>query len=317
MTLTERDLAVITAAKPIANTDEMSRADWLDLRRNGLGGSDVAAVLGISPWTSPYTLWRDKTGRNDHEDHSTVRLRAGAFLEPFVIAEACIADPDLIVNRAPYMLGHPDHRELFVDVDGIAAHAQRRTRGGFEAKTTELTMAHHWSDGVPAFYETQVFHSLAVTGFDWWTVTVMIGLGRIETYVVERDEEVIGQLVEAERAWWQRHVVEGVEPEADGSAATTAALSLITARAGERVTLTSSQEVDVREMFRQLHHDKTVQDEAAESEGKIKNRLRQTLGEATELVGPDGQTWATWRADKNGTRALRTAPGLARVKGGE
>lgn len=312
--LTERDLANVTAAKPIANTDEITRDEWLNLRRGGIGGSDAAAVLGISPWVSSYALWRDKTGRADSTDQSSTRLRAGQHLESFVIAEAQLKDPDLIVNRAPYMLGHPDHRELFVDVDGLALHRERRARGGFEAKTTELTMAHHWSDGVPSFYETQVFHSMAVTGFDWWQVAVMIGLSRVETYVVERDDEIIGMLTDAELAWWKRHVVEDVEPEADGSDATTAALSLIRARAGECVTLTSVETVEVGDMFRQLAHDRAVLAEAEQSEQRIKNRLRQMLGEATELIGDDGKTWATWREGKTGSRSLRTAPGLALVK---
>lgn len=312
-TLTERDVAVFTAAKINANTDELSRSDWLDLRRSiGIGGSDVAALLGISPWSSPYALWLDKTGRADSTDQSSTRLRAGTYMEPFVISEAEMKHTELHVSRAPYLLTHPDHRELFVDVDGFASSDLRRARGGFEAKTTEQMMAFHWADGVPAFYETQVFHSLAVTGLDWWMVAVMIGFGRIETYIIERDEELIERIVAAELAWWQRHVVEGEEPLADGSAATTAALSAIRARTGERVEL-----VDVTEtadMFRQLAHDKAVGEEADASVSTIKNRLRQIMGDATELVGPDGKTWATWRENKHGTRALRTDPGLALVK---
>lgn len=311
--LTERDVNVFTAARIVANTDEMTRPEWLDLRRSiGIGGSDVAALLGISPWSSPYALWLDKTGRADNTDQSSTRLRAGTFLEPFVISEAELKHPELHVSRAPYLLTHPDHRELFVDVDGFASSDLRRARGGFEAKTTEQMMAHHWTDGVPAFYETQAFHSLAVTGLAWWMVAVMIGFSRIETYVIERDEEVIGRIVDAELAWWQRHIIEGEEPIADGSSATTAALSTIQARAGKSVELVDVAEVEG--MFRQLDHDTTVQSEIENSVSEIKNRLRQIMGDATELVGPDGKTWATWRENKSGVRSLRTTPGLNLVK---
>ena len=61
--LTERDIAVITSAPVIARTDELTRAEWLQLRHSGLGGSDAAAVLGLSKWTSSYGLWLNKTGR--------------------------------------------------------------------------------------------------------------------------------------------------------------------------------------------------------------------------------------------------------------
>lgn len=300
MTLTERDVAVFTNAPAMANTDELTRTEWLALRRNGLGGSDAAAVLGLSKWTSPYTLWLDKTGRTpiEGDDGSTTRLRAGHHLEPFVIDEAQRAMDGLIVNRAPYMLRHPEHPCLFVDVDGFAALQTRRTRGGFEAKTAETMMAGEWADGVPAYYETQVFHSMAVTGLPWWVVAVLIGFGRIETYVVERDDDIIDALTAAEVAWWQRHVIEGEPPAIDGSKATTDALKLIEARAG---TVQVVNPAEVEDLFRQLAHDKAVIDEATASANTVKNQLRSLLDEATELQDDAGRTWATWRQAKPST----------------
>lgn len=315
--MSERDLACVTAAKPLARLDELTRTEWLDLRRStGIGGSDVAALLGLSPWSSPYALWLDKTGRKPPEDNSTMRLRAGHFLEPFVISEAEIKHPDLHVSRAPYMLGHPDHRELFVDVDGLAVSNERRARGGFEAKTTEQTMAHHWSDGVPSFYETQAYHSLEVTGLDWWMVAVMIGLGSqpLQTYVIERNEAIQAAIKTATLEWWQTHVVEGQPPAVDGSAATTEALSMIQANQGAVKVLEGEDLAAISDGFRQLAHDAALIADAEATTDTFKNQLRFFMDDATELVDDRGQTWATWRADKHGRRALRTTPGLNIVK---
>lgn len=301
MTLTEADMAVITAAPVIADTRDLSRAEWLQLRKAGLGGSDAAAVLGLSRWTSSFNLWLDKTGQAPDDDNSSTRLRAGNHLESFVIAEAELATPGLHVDHAPYMLAHPDHPILFADIDGAASLDSRRRRGGFEAKTAETTMGHHWSDGVPAYYETQVFHYLAVTGWDWWIVGVLIGFGRLEVHVVERDDEIIEALVAAELAWWQRHIIEGEPPVVDGSRAATEALALIEARAGAVRTLDPDEFADLEELYAQLAHDKAVMADASAGEDLAKNRVRQLMGEHTELADPDGRTWATWRRSKDKT----------------
>lgn len=303
MALTERDLGVITDAKVIAATDDLPRSDWLNLRRQGLGGSDAAATLGLSRWTSPYELWLDKTGRqfDDENDGASLAARTGHALEQHVIAEAERHMPEIHVDRAPYMLKHPEHPNLLADVDGIASSDKRRTRGLFEAKTAEVWMAGQWADGVPAYYEAQVAHYLAVTGFQWAVVAVLIGFTRLETYTIERNDEIVGQLVAHELAWWQRHVVEGEPPAVDGSKATTEALKLIEAKAGATTTLAEVTTFDPYEVFEQLAECKrriaVYEAEAA----TCKNQLRQAMGEHTELVDDAGRTWATWRSSKDRT----------------
>jgi putative phage-type endonuclease len=299
MSLTEHDLAGITAATVVADLREITREQWLDLRRQGIGGSDAAAVVGISKWTAAYSLWLDKTGRSTESEDST-RFRAGHFLEPFIAAEASRKhiDDGLILDECPFMLRHPDHDELFVDVDGLAWMKTRTRRGGSEYKTVSEFAASDWADGVPGYYEAQAFHSMAVTGLDWWLVAPMIGFGRVDTFIIERDDEIIEALVAREREWWQRHVVEDVEPTVDSSKAATEALALIEARAG---AVRVAEPDELEDLFRQLAHDKAVADEVTDSMALAKNTLRQMLGEATELEGPDGRRWATWRRAKGKT----------------
>ena len=55
-------LEAIGHAKAVADTAGMPRAEWLELRRRGIGGSDAAAVCGLDPWRSPFEVWLDKTG---------------------------------------------------------------------------------------------------------------------------------------------------------------------------------------------------------------------------------------------------------------
>lgn len=300
MTLTEADMRCITAAPIIARTDELTRPEWLKLRREGLGGSDAAAVLGISKWTSPYTLWLDKTGRLEPDvlDNSTLAARTGTALEAHVIAEAQNAVDGLHIDRAPYMLRHPDHPCLLANTDGLAWLQTRRTRGGAEAKTAEPMIAGQWADGVPAYYETQVYHYMGVTGLDWWIVAVLLGFGRLETYIVERNDEIIDALLAAEVAWWERHVLGDEPPPVDGSKVTTDALSLIEANAG--ATLVADPD-ELGELYQELAEQTAAAKAAEASVNTAKNRLRQILGDRTELVDPDGRTWATWRQARDAT----------------
>ena len=301
MTLTERDLAVITAAPIIANTDELTRAEWLTLRRSGLGGSDAAAVLGLSKWTSSYGLWLDKTGQAPDDDNSTLAQRRGTYLEEFILNEATAQDPDLHIDRAPYMLRHPDVPIMFANVDGLAVHTKRRGRGGAEAKNVHPFQVRDWPEGPPPYYEVQVLHYMAVLGLTWWVVVADCGGDDLRVHYVERDEDVIEALVAAEQQWWQRHVIEGIEPAVDGSKAATEVLALIEARAGAVKVLDPDEQAEVEDLFRQLAHDQEVVKEATSGVDLTKNTIRQMLGEATELEDTDGTRWATWRQQKDKT----------------
>ena len=67
------------------STKGMTRGTWLEARRGSLGGSDAAAVLGLNPYASPYSVWAEKTGRvPDKPDNEAMRL--GRDLEDYVAA---------------------------------------------------------------------------------------------------------------------------------------------------------------------------------------------------------------------------------------
>lgn len=301
MVLTERDMAVITDAPILACTDDLTRPEWLDLRRSGLGGSDAAAVLGLSKWTSAYGLWLDKTGQAPDGDNSTLAQRRGTFLEPFILAEATTADPDLHIDRAPYMLRHPEHAILRANIDGAAVHTKRLGRGGAEAKNVHPHAARDWADGVPGYYDAQVHHYMAVLGWSWWVVIADCGGDDLRIHYIERDDDLIDALVTREVEWWQRHIVDGQEPTVDGSKATTEALALIEARAGTSLVLDPDQLPEVEDLLRQIACDKAVAEDVKTSTDTAKNRLRQLMGEATELVDVDGNKLATWRPQKDKT----------------
>ncbi len=295
--LTAEEMVAITPAPIIARTDDLTRADWLQLRKVGLGGSDAAAVLGVSKWTSSFSLWLDKT-TDDTNDQGTLAMRRGTHLEPFILAEAMVKDPELTIARAPYMLRHPDHDELLANLDGIGRHARRRTPGGVEAKNVNTHQTHQWDDGPPLYYAAQVAHYMAVTGLDWWAVCADFGGDDLRVFYIERDDELMALVVERELAWWHRHIVEGAEPEIDGHAATTEALSLVEADLGSVRVLDPDEVGEVREIMTALAQVKTYLEVSEADEALLKNRLRHLIGDAETLLDESGTKWATWKQGK-------------------
>jgi putative phage-type endonuclease len=295
-TLTPADVAeIMPGVDIIADATTLTRDEWLDGRRAGLGGSDLAAILNISRWATPYKLWLEKTGRAEADDSgSTLAQRRGQALEPWILAEVQDQTPQLTVYRAPYQLRHNLYPELLANVDGLATDTRRSGWGGVEAKRSSPWVRAQWADGPPAYYEAQVQHYLASTGLDWWMVAADLETDQIETWVIERDEAMIETIQAIERAWWQRHVIDDVEPEVDASEITTQALTVV-ADPGAAVVV---DEDDLAEIFTDLARARTDAAKAKADEDLAKNQIRQLMAEHTELLGDDGTKWATWRSGK-------------------
>jgi putative phage-type endonuclease len=190
------------------STTEMTRESWLERRRAGIGGSDVAALLGLSRWRTPLDVFLDKTGQAEPTPDNEPMLW-GRLLEPLVIAEFSRRN-GITVDGLTGVLEHPEHPWMLASLDGWAPDL----RAVVEAKTART--ADGWgepgSDEIPAYYQTQVAHYMAVTGAQMAFIPVLIGASDFRTYQVERDEDFIADLVEAERAFWHDHVLANVPP---------------------------------------------------------------------------------------------------------
>jgi putative phage-type endonuclease len=300
MTLTRLNAAQVaahTGARVLHDLDTIDRPTWLAYRKSGLGGSDAAAILGVSPWTSSYTLWLDKTSTGSPGDQSTLAQRRGTFLEDFILAEAMTVDPDLQVHRAPYMLGDPVHPHLFANLDGLATHERRRGWGGAEAKNVNAFQRHEWDNGPPAYYEAQVGHYLGrCPNLAWWVVIADFGGDDLRTFYIDRDDVPVDTITERELAWWERHIIGGEEPTIDGHPATTELLMATPADPGAVQIIQDPTAVE--QVFWRIATIKAAAETLAADEDAAKNELRLLLGEATELVDEAGRTWATWRTSK-------------------
>ncbi len=195
-------------------TADMGNAEWLALRRTGIGGSDAGTVCGLNPFSSPMKLFYDKTGENTEERDSET-LRQGRDLEEYV-AQRFMEATGLKVRRSNYMYRSREHPFMIADVDRLVCGED----AGLECKTASAYSADKWKDGnIPLHYIMQCFHYMAVTGKRTWYIAAVI-LGREFVYhKLAWDDGLIAGLVRAEEDFWENHVATGVMPDPDGSKA--------------------------------------------------------------------------------------------------
>lgn len=146
-------------------TADLPREEWLAYRRQGIGGSDAAAVLGISPFRTGLDLYYDKLGQPVEDDEQNwVAKEVGTLLEDLV-ARIFTKKTGLEVCPMPVMFQHPDHPWMLADVDRLVKLPDGNT-AVLECKTTNYNARDKWEyDGkpiVPQYYEAQGRHYMAV-----------------------------------------------------------------------------------------------------------------------------------------------------------
>lgn len=206
------------------STKDMPREEWLAHRQKSIGGSDAAALLGLSDYASPYSLWAEKTGKvipEDMSDRESVRL--GNDLEDYV-AQRFTEATGKKVRRENAILYNPEMPFAHANIDRAVVGEE----AGLECKTTiSNTVARECEAGkVPARYYCQIVHYLMVTGWKRWYLGVLVFGKGFYHFVIEREEAEIVALRGAEEAFWEG-VTTNTPPDVDGAEATLEAIRVI------------------------------------------------------------------------------------------
>lgn len=298
--------ATLTAARRVTPTGvlaaphDLPREDWLALRKTGIGGSDVAALLGMSRYTSPYELYLEKRGELPEFPRPEFLERAakwGHFHEPLIAEE--FARQHGVKTRRIGLVRHVTDSWRLANLDR-QVHGCPDGPCLLEIKNRSAYKAGEWGDsgdpdGVPDSEALQTHHYLGVTGYGHAHVGVLINGNDDRYYRIERDERLIGDLVAMEAAFWQR-VQDGDPPPVDGSDASTELLARLWAGddAAEKV-------VSPAQVAPLLAEIEAVKAQSAELDTRLalaQNTLRALLGDA-EVAIADGETAFTWK--QNGT----------------
>lgn len=272
--------------------------DWLELRRLGLGGTDMAGILGESHWSSPYKVWAEKTGRLGERERSVEaeeRMWWGKALEePIRIAYSLRTGR--WSKRSQQLLRSKKYPWAQVTIDawtGVAGNSSRKPRvvWPLEIKTLGGRQVEHWENGVPSFYKPQVQHAMLVTGADKTTVAALVAGQRLIWDDCERDEVMIARIIEEGERMMQL-IRSGTPPPVDGSLVTRSVLNeLYPSDNGQSIVL-GGDFIGIDEAIagiRRKLSDVRAEQRALEKElGRFENNIIAALGANARAVVPNG-----------------------------
>ncbi|HDR9760803.1 TPA: lambda-exonuclease family protein [Burkholderia cepacia] len=274
-------------ALKLVRTNELSREDWLAVRRTGIGGSDAAAAVGLSPYMSPLELWLDKTGRADglprpDPDDTNSPTYWGTLLEP-VVAASYTKQTGNRVRRVNAVLRHPTIPFMLANLDReIVGVSDVQI---LECKTAGEFGARLWREGVPEYVQIQVQHQLAVTGKSAADVAVLICGQTLEVHRIERDDSLIARLVELEARFW-RFVASDTPPPADGSESADRALRHLYPGNGETIDFSDDQRLS--SVFADLVAVRAEIESRQQLEAQFKQAIQEAMGDATRALFETG-----------------------------
>lgn len=182
----------------VANTDELTREQWLEMRTSGLGGSDIAAALGLSKWKTPFGLYMDKAGQGAEVEESE-SMYFGTLLED-VVAQEFSKRTALQVERFPYLMRSKKYPFMLANIDRLLTGMD----AGLECKTANAAAEKEWADDmVPEAYMLQCYHYMIVTGLRTWYIACLIGGQKFLWRKLTWDDEVANSIIMAEEAFWK------------------------------------------------------------------------------------------------------------------
>ena len=198
--------------KRLIGTKDLSKEEWLRLRKLGLTGTDAGAITGLNPYMSAFDVWEDKLS-DKVADFDNEAMRQGRDLEAYV-AQRFTEEIGLKVRNVNYICQNENHPVLLADFDRLIVGEN----AGLECKTVSPYSADRWSEGqIPPWYVMQVQHYLAVSGYERWYIAALVFGKEFIVRHIDRDEELIQNLITIEERFWNENVKKKIMPDPDGT----------------------------------------------------------------------------------------------------
>lgn len=268
-----------------------TRQEWLQKRRAGIGGSDAAAVLGLSKWRTPLEVYYDKRGEGtDQEDNEAMLW--GRALEP-VVRQQYAERTGRVVRVPEGIIQHPQYAFMLANLDGVTDDGRL-----VEIKTARspIGFGEPGTDEVPQAYLIQVQHYLTVTALPVADLAVLIGGSDFRLYEIPADRELQEMIIEGEAEFWHEHVERGIPPEP----VSVADMQARYGRASRAASVVAGP--TVQEATEKLRLIRAEMKRLEVSEEDQKAIIMGALGDADTLLDTDGSILVTWKAAKPAQR---------------
>lgn len=262
----------------------LDRAEWLAARRAGIGASDIAGIMGLSPYTTPFQVWADKVYElpEDHDDDEAMlwgNLLEGLILDEWGRRNWPVEDRRLLLRstETPYFMATPD---------GL-------TDNGTQGAVVEAKVTSDWSWAEPPqHYVLQVQWQLIVTGYRVGYLTALHAARRLATYEIEADPDAQAEMIATAHDFWK--LVEANEPppiDAEDNAVMASLWPTSTERATEIAPETAKD----------LFMARNARDDGKRRYEAVVASVKALMQDADTAV-VDQTVVATWKADARGVR---------------
>lgn len=270
-----------------------SRAEWLTARQDGIGASEVATILGLNPWETPYQLWRRKKGL-DTAKEETFAMKAGHYLEDAVaqfwhdetgneIIKASVKDFMFVNEAKPYMRVSPDRTYWIADMP-----KNDDNKGILECKTTQMRID---EDDLPKHWFCQVQMNLGVAELTQGSLAWLCSGREFGYKDIALVPDFFAWIEEEITKFWIDNIQGNVEPDAQSVA---------------DVLLKYNRHTDGKvievsdDIFTACNDLKALKERIAEldeQKSALEEKIKLGFGDA-EAISYGGQTIATWKAPK-------------------
>ena len=266
-------------------------------RKHGLGATDCAAVMGLSPYRTPYELWMIKTGRMEEEailGEDRLRLR---HAHEETIANEYEVQKSVKLRRVNQTTFHKRLPFMLCNLDRVIT-GQRKI---VECKTSTAWLRQNWglsgSDEAPIQYILQVQHQLACSEYEDADLAALIDIDDYRIYPMPRNEKVIEKIETACTYFWENHVLKDVAP----APTTRGDLKLMYPTNNGKFIESTLDILDVVDHLLGCKREiKMLDDEVIKTEKEIIQFIADNDG-----IKQGDKVIATFQANKNGTRFLR------------
>ena len=206
---------------------QVNRDQFLAGRKKGIGGSDVAAILGLSKYKSPYQLWLNKTNRDNGDDVQSEPAYWGNQLED-VVAKEFAKRTGVKIQRVNQQMQHEEHSWMLANIDRAVINpeiagnvrfknGQLTTDRILECKTANQYLAKLWGDesteSVPDYYLTQCQWYMGLSHTTLCSLAVLIGGQKFRSYDIAFDPELFAMLQQQCSDFWHSNVLADEPPE--------------------------------------------------------------------------------------------------------
>lgn len=277
------------------------------VRPHGIGGTDIAAILGLSPYRTPLEVWAKLIGQQSLCDKDMLHLRFGQHAESFIASEY-ERSTKLKTHTYPQTIFHSEHGFMFGHIDrlvsepneeAVSIDGQIKTNRILECKTASAFNRSEWgdegTDQIPATYLMQCAWYLAITRCQFADVAVLVGNNDFRIYHLERDLELEDLLINHAKKFWFEHVLTKTPPKPQ----TPEDAALLYPKHDEDAQIEASTEV--LESF-QKYKEVLNQSQILSSEcERLKTEILTYMGDAEKLTAGK-KTLATWKCAKSSQR---------------